>query len=319
MGVSFLTPNGALLALAALVPLLALLASERRAAAVRRLLALRGPRRRALAPVVVALVLLPALVAVAAAQPVIVRDRQLTQRADAQVFFVLDTSLSMEARTGPHGPTRLARAKAEALRVWQTLGDIPAGIASMTDRTLLHLLPTTDPALFERTLAQSIGIDRPPPSQLYSNRATTFQALLAIGPSNFFPPRVRHRIIVVFTDGEAAPGSVRLTIRPEDVIPLLLVHVWSPTEHIYVRGGKVDPRYSPDPTSAGLLEAFAKLTGGRAFSEHDLGAVIAAIRAEAGKPTAHQTVTAASRIPLAPWFVLGGVVPLGFLLYRRNL
>ena len=26
-----------------------------------------------------------------------------------------------------------------------------------------------------------------------------------------------------------------------------------------------------------------------------------------------------ARVPLAPWFVLGGIAPLGFLLWRRNL
>jgi hypothetical protein len=26
-----------------------------------------------------------------------------------------------------------------------------------------------------------------------------------------------------------------------------------------------------------------------------------------------------ARVALAPWFVLAGVIPLGFLLYRRNL
>jgi hypothetical protein len=25
-----------------------------------------------------------------------------------------------------------------------------------------------------------------------------------------------------------------------------------------------------------------------------------------------------ARVALAPWFVLGGILPLGFLLYRRN-
>lgn len=318
MRISFLTPEAGLFALAALVPLAALLASERRAAAVRRAFGLRGPRRLALLPAALALALLPALVAVAAAQPVIVRDRVLTQRADAQVFFVFDTSLSMAARTGPHGPTRLARAKQEALQLERRLGDIPAGIASMTDRTLPHLLPTTDAALFERTLAQSVGIDRPPPSQLYPERATTVQALLTIGQARFFPPSVRHRIVVVFTDGETAPGSVRLTVRPEEVIPPLLVHVWAPTERIYVRGGRVDPRYRPDPSSAASLGEFASLTGGRVFGEGDLSAVAGAIEAEAGKPAARQTITAASRVALAPWFVLGGVLPLGFLLYRRN-
>jgi hypothetical protein len=32
----------------------------------------------------------------------------------------------------------------------------------------------------------------------------------------------------------------------------------------------------------------------------------------------HQRVDAYARIPLAPWIVLAGVVPLAFLLWRRN-
>ena len=318
MGVSFLTPHAGLLALAALVPLAALLLAERRAAAIRRAFALRGPRRRALVPVVLALVLLPSLVAVAAAQPVVVRNRQLTQRTDVQVMFVLDTSLSMEARTGRRGATRLERAKLDALRIFRTLGDVPAGVASMTDRTLIHLLPTTDPTLFARTLRQSIGSDRPAPSQLYNGRATTVQALETIDEENFFPPSVRKKILVVFTDGETQTNSIKLTIRQEEIIPPLLVHVWAPTEQIFVHG-RPDPHYQPDPTSSANLQAFAGITGGKAFEENQLSNVEAAIQEQAGRPTSHQTITAATRIPLAPWFVLGGVLPLGFLLYRRNL
>jgi hypothetical protein len=188
----------------------------------------------------------------------------------------------------------------------------------MTDRTLIHLLPTTDAAVFARTVQQSVGIDRPPPSQYYADRATTMQALETINADNFFPPGVQHRIVVVFTDGEAQPSSVKLTIRQPDIIPPLLVHVWSPRDRIWVRG-RVDPRYQPDPTSSAIMDAFAQLTGGRAFDSSQLSSVAAAIRSEAGRSTARQTITAASRIPLAPWFVLAGVAPLGFLLYRRNL
>jgi hypothetical protein len=318
--VSFLTPLGALFALAAAVPLAALLVTERRAGRIRRALSLASPSRRALAPVVLALVLLPALVAVAAAQPVVVRQRQIAQRADAQAFFVFDTSLSMSARPAPGAPSRLARAKREALRLWARLGDIPAGIASMTDRTLPNLLPTTDAALFARTLRQSVGIDRPPPSQQYRGRATAFQALLTIGDSHFFAPGVTHRILVVFTDGEAnaLPDATRIALPLQEHIPPLLVHVWQSDERVYTRG-KIDPRYQPDPTSGPALSEFASLTNGQAFGEHDLGRVASAIHATAGKATARTTVDAYARVALAPWLVLVGIVPLGFLLYRRNL
>src|SRR5207248_1275733 len=155
-GVSFLTPLDGLFALAAAVPLAALVATERRSGRIRMALAVRAPGRRGLLPIVVSLGLLPALVAVAAAQPVVVHRQLVRERADAQAFFVLDTSLSMRARAAPGQPTRLARAKRLALRLRATMSDVPVGIASMTDRVLPNLMPTTDAALFARTLSQSV-------------------------------------------------------------------------------------------------------------------------------------------------------------------
>jgi hypothetical protein len=180
-GVTFLTPLAALFVLVAAVPLGALALLERRADRIRRLLAVVGPSRRALAPVVGALVLLPALVAVAAAQPVVVRERMVSERADAQAIVLFDTSLSMRAAAGPGRPTRLARAKRLALRLQHSLSDVPIGIASMTDRSLPNLMPTTDGTLFERTVQQSIAINNPPPSQQYqTGRATSFDALIPL-------------------------------------------------------------------------------------------------------------------------------------------
>ena len=117
----FLTPYAALFALVAVIPLAALALTQRRADAVRRVLGLRGPGRRALVPVVLALVLLPCLVAVAAAQPVVVRQATVKERADAQAFVVLDTSLSMRAAQGVGEPDRLERAKRLAIRLVRAL------------------------------------------------------------------------------------------------------------------------------------------------------------------------------------------------------
>jgi hypothetical protein len=318
-GLTFLTPLASLFVLAAAVPLAALLLAERRAERIRRLLRAHGPGRRALVPVVLALVLLPCLVAVAAAQPVVVRQRQVSERADAQAFVVLDTSLSMRASARAGAPTRLARAKQLALRLERALPDVPFGIASMTDRTLPNLMPTVDETLFTRTIEQAVGIDRPPPSQPHKGRATTFDAIAPLVQAQFYAPGVEHKILVVLTDGEAEPLSPVLRLTLQRQVQPFLVHVWAAGERIHRRGGKVVPGYSADPSSEAALRRLASLAGGRVFSEHDFGDLEHAARAAAGQARTQTQVTSYARVPLAPWFVLAGAAPLAFLLWRRIL
>lgn len=320
-GVSFLTPLDALFAFAALVPLAALLLAERASARVRRVLSVQGPGRRRAVPAAAALVVLTALVATAAAQPVVVRQQLVSERADAQAFFVFDTSLSMKASAGPGQPTRLARAKRLALRLRTQLPDLPVGIASMTDRVLPDLMPTTDATLFARTLTQSVAIDSPPPSQTYKGRATTFAALIPLVASHFYAPGVDRRLLVVFTDGEAQPISQVLKLTLQRRVTPVYVHVWAPDELLYDRahGHKPDPGYAPDPRSAAALEELASISGGRSFSETQTGAIAHAMRNAVGYASTRKHVDSYARVALAPWFVLGGILPLGFLLYRRNL
>ena len=318
-GVSFLTPVDALFVLAAVVPLGALLLTERRASAVRRLLSVGSPGRRALVPVAIALALLPALVAVAAAQPVVVRQQLVSERADAQAFVLFDTSLSMRASGGPGQLTRMARAKRIALRLQQRLADVPMGIASMTDRSLPNLMPTTDQTLFDRTVRQSVEIDEPPPSQQYRGRATTFAALVPLVESHFYSPGVQRRVLIVFTDGESAQVSPLIKLTLQRQVSPVFVHVWEAGERIYAKG-RPDPSYTADPTSKAALDNLAQITGGtHSFDEHDFGAIAHAARDAVGRAGMRTHVDAYARVALAPWFVLGGLAPLGFLLWRRNL
>ena len=320
MGFTFLTPIDALFALAAVIPLAALWLAQTRMERIRRAFSLRTPRRRELVGIIVALALLPVLMGVAAAQPVVVQHKLLGQRLDVQAFFVFDSSTSMSARTGPHGLTRLERAKQEAEEVIPKLGDIPVGVATMTDRVLPDVMPTTNSALIRRTIEQSVGIDRPPPSQVYPGRATTFSALYPIPYSNFYNPGVEHRILVVFTDGEAVRinSLVGYELARAMTVHPLFVHVWAPTERIYVHG-RMYPHYRPDPTSTRELTRFATAAHGRVFGENDLNDLAKTIRAEAGNDPVTTQVLGYARVALAPWFVLAGVIPLAFLLYRRNL
>ena len=318
-GLSFLTPFDAFFALAAALPLAAFLATERRSARIREVLTLPNPRRRTVIPIVVALTALTSLVAVAAAQPVVVRQKLVSERADAQAFFLFDTSLSMRASGAPGRPTRLIRAKQIALRLRANLPDVPIGIVSMTDRSLPNLMPTTDAALFRRTLLQSVLVDHPPPSQPYKGRATTFQALVPLVESHFYSQGVQRRLLVVFTDGESSKVSPFMSATLNRRVTPLYVHVWEPGERIYERGGKPDPKYVSDPSSATALDRLAELTGDRhAFTEDQTGPVARAARDAVGYATTRTRIDAYARIALAPWFVLAGVVPLAFLFWRRN-
>lgn len=67
----------------------------------------------------------------------------------------------------------------------ESLHDVPLGIASMTDRLLPHLFPTTDRAAFAATLTKAVGIDRPPPRDA-RRRATALGVLSDAATWNFF-------------------------------------------------------------------------------------------------------------------------------------
>jgi hypothetical protein len=305
------------------VPLAAFVLMERRTRRLRRLFSLTAPQRRELAAVAVALAIIPVLIAVAAAQPIIVRREAVVQREDAQAFFVLDTSLSMSAQTSPDAPTRLDRAEHDVEELLPQMGDIPVGLATMTDRVLPNIMPTTNDALIRRVIDQSVGINEPPPSRPYPYLATSFQnALFPLPKSNLFPVGMRHPILVIFTDGESAP----LPTTPygglasdQETIPPLFVHISAPNERVYLPSGKVDSRYHPDPQSGAVLAQFASATHGQVFSENDLSGLVHTILDEAGPVRAKTRILGFERVPLGPWILLAGVFPLGFLFWRRNL
>lgn len=313
--IAFLTPLAALIALAALLPLVAFVARERRARRIRTNLGLDepppGPQRRLLA----ALVALPALAAIAAAQPVIDRSKTVAERADAEVLFVLDTSRSMAAAAGPAEPTRFERARDAALEIRAQLPEVPAGIASLTDRTLPHLFPTIDGSSFRATLARSLGVERPP-AQTFTTLATDLTALSVVAERSFFSPSATKRLLVVLTDGETQPVKPRLgeAFRRANVRSVF-IHVWGTDEDIFVAS---DAHYRPDPTSGRLLAQASAVVDGAVFSEGELAGVVARARHELGEgPTRPRTKQ--DLLALMPYATLAAFVPLALILRRRNL
>ena len=106
MTFGFLSPGAALVGLAIILALGVLVAAERRSRRMARALGLPPQRRRAAVPVAVALALTGAIVALAAAQPVVSAVRTKEARTDAEVIFIFDITRSMLAQMHRKGQAR---------------------------------------------------------------------------------------------------------------------------------------------------------------------------------------------------------------------
>ncbi len=316
-----LTPLAGLAALALVVPLAGLALALRLERRGRELLRLRPPPAAARLPLVIGLAAVPALLGLAAAQPALRSATKDRVRTDAQAFFVLDVSRSMLAAGGPGGPTRLARAKSDASRLRALLPELPAGIATMTDRVLPDLMPIPGGSAFDNTLEKAVAIEQPPPESA-GVEATTLGSLGDLGTQNYFPPSIRSRLVIVLTDGESRAfdaSSVARALARGPGIHTIFVHVWSAGEQIFGPGGRPEPGYHPDPASGQALASLAAAAGGASFEERDLGAVSQAARAAVGPGPTTLRRTAEHTRTLAPYVALAALVPLALLLFGPRL
>lgn len=315
-----MTPLGALFALTLFVPVSVLVLRERRARAVRASLGLPQRQPASLLPLALSLAAVSNLLALAAMQPIVETTRTIDERTDAEVFIVADVSRSMLASARSGSPTRLERARAQAEELRQRLRGVPVGILSLTDRVLPHLFPTADEAVFRSTLEKSIGIERPPPALFFSTRATQLNALAAVPERGFFSPSARRRLLVVYTDGESQQVDAELTraFARMPRVQTLYVHVWKGTERIY-ETGVPERGYTPDPGSAATLRHAAGLTAGRVFSEEEGTDTAEAARVVLGDGPRRERVLEGDRRALMPYVTILALLPLGFVLLRRNL
>lgn len=317
MALSFLTPAGALVALTGLLPVAVHLLRERRARRVRTALGLAEPAARTDRLLLAALVAVPVLVGIAAAQPVLDRAQPRQERVDAEVLFVLDTTRSMHAASDARRPTRFDRALRIANELRAALPDVRAGAASLTDRALPHLFPTIDRSTFRSTLARSLAIERPPPSS-YARLATDLNGLAAVARQAYFSPETSKRLLVVLTDGESEPVRAGLPAAFRRArIRTVFVHVWHPGESIFLTS-RPEPEYRADPASRERLAEFAAAVGGAALPEAAVGPIVERAQAELGEgPTRSRSQR--DLLALMPYATLAALVPLAFVLRRRNL
>ncbi|HEX7310910.1 MAG TPA: hypothetical protein VF232_07000 [Gaiellaceae bacterium] len=319
-GLVFLTPSAVAVAFAVLIPVAAFVLAERRVSVVRRTLMLQAPRGGVDVAALASLVAVVLLLALAAAQPALSSTESQRVRTDAQVLFVVDVSQSMAAAGRRDGATRLDRARAAAIRLRSLVPGLSSGVATLTDRVLPNLLPVPDAAAFDATVNQTLAINQPPPREL-NVRATNFGALSSIPASGYFDDSATHRAVVLLTDGESAFFEPTAVARALGVTPrtnFVAVQFWRRNESVYKASGKPDPNYRSDPASKATLASLAAATHGQAFSEDDLAAAAAALRAHLGSGPTRAMGTTRTTHPLGPYIALLALIPLG-LVFTRNL
>ncbi len=318
---SFLSPYAAFIALLVVAPLAAFVIADRGRRRVVSLLGLEESSRFERLGVVVAVTGIALALGSAAAQPTLVRHTAQRVRTDAEAWFVLDTSLSMTASMAPGAPSRFERSKAIARRLRDELADVPVGLASITDRALPHLFPSADRATFRATLSKVMGIERPPPTDGYSVRITTLGSLSRIASDNYFDPTTAHRLVVVFTDGETKPfvdHSLAALFQEPPGVKTIFVRCWNARERVYI-GGSPDPLYHPDPRGARYIRELASATGGVALEENQFARLVQVARADLGSGPTQVVRREERRVDLAPYLAGICFLPLGFLLWRRNV
>jgi hypothetical protein len=300
---TFLTPLGALAALAVLVPLGAAVHGRTRVTAVARRLGLDPPRRWSLGARTAAAAAAIALLGLAAAQPALTDEALVRGRTDVAVLFVLDTSRSMAASLTPTSPTRLARAITAAVRLRAAIPEVPAGVATFTDRVLPDLLPVADVAGFDAVVRQAVTIEDPPPST-QAVRATSYPALDDIATGNYFEPSVRRRVIVLLTDGESNPfhpGALASQLGVNHGYRFLAVRVWNQSEAVFDADGRPEPAYHPDPTGRVLLAELSGALGGRSFEESETQAAASYLRDIVGSGVTGRERRVVGQRTLAPY------------------
>ena len=319
LALSFASPWSALVGLAVIVPLGVLVLAARRSARVAAVLGLEPSSGRMFATGA-AIAVLAVLLAVAAAQPVAESEAARYVRPDAEAWFVVDTSRSMLASPAPGAATRFDRARDVAVHLRSRLADVPAGVASLTDRTLPNLFPTPSQGAFAATALRALAIDQPPPIEQDASRSTSLAGLSAVAQAQFFSPSARRRLVIVLTDGETRPFDVAGTARtfPSSRYRVLAVRFWAPGERVFRSDGAAES-YVPDSASTAATSRLAVATGGAMFEETELDAVAANAREFLGQGPRRRLGVERRPISLAPWLLAFGLVPLGLLLWRRPL
>jgi hypothetical protein len=316
MSVGLGHPAAALLALAGLLPLAVAGVRGFQARRVRAELGLGAARdhARVVRPLLLASAF--ALLGLAVAQPSLARRHEQRVRGDAQLLVVLDSSRSMLA-TPPGGRSRAARAAAFAHRLADELPELPAGVASLSNRLLPYLFPTPDRRAYDVVLAGAYGVQRPPPAIDLDRNVTRFDALAAAAKGAFFSPSAKRRVLVVLSDAETQPfdaAGVLRQLRRANVIPVL-VRFWSRDERIVRPNGTLEAYRPGQPDEPSVL----RRAGWSVYPEARAGAAASGIRRALGSGPVVSAGPVFERTSIAPALAFAALAPLLLVLVPAGL
>jgi hypothetical protein len=183
-----------------------------------------------------------------------------------------------------------------------------------------NLFPTVSQQAFAATALQSLAIERPPPGVSPDARSTSFDGLTALAYDDYFPAAANKRLVVVLTDGESRPFSVKQTVRafPRKLYRVLVVRLWKGSERVWHIDGSPED-YLPDRASTAGIGQVARATGGSLYDESSLADAAASARQFLGTGPSRKIGTEQKPVALAPWLLAAALVPLGLLLWRRSL
>ena len=320
MKLEFLSPFAGLLVLGVALPLGALLLVERRVQGLREILGLERPEIRSRLPIIVCLSAIPVLLAIALAQPVLRFTGAHSVRTDAEIFYVFDVSRSMNAASSAGGTRRIERAVEVAEKVHGRLANIPSGVATMTDRVLPSVFPTGNNEVFIASLEDGLTIGQPPPRG-YDKVGTLFAAVDTFASGTFYSQGVKHRVAIVLTDGESRPFDVadlRQTLASGPPVDFMIVRIWTSRDRVWIGDTQVAD-YKADPSSERRTEELARATGGEVFSPGDTDGIVGAVRKSVGSGPEVEGGRLLRVVGLGQWFALAALLPVGYLLWRRNL
>ena len=206
----------------------------------------------------------------------------------------------------------------------RALPDVPIGTASFGERLLLHALSTTPTLAFsaESSATRSgSNVRFRCSSSMFARRGKPLDAFAAATTASYFAPSARRRLIVVFTDGETRRVG-RSLVRAFDRrrrVDTLIVRFWS-RGRACVRGRRRRARRTGRTGASDALLAHASsVIGARVFGEDELDDLrLAAERVLGSGPTRPRSFEH-ERAALMPYVTLAALLPLAFVLRRRNL
>jgi hypothetical protein len=186
----------------------------------------------------------------------------------------------------------------------------------MTDRTLPLLFPSDDDLTFTAVVMHSLQVDSPRP-RAGNVVATTFNALRNVANGNFFSAEARHRVVILFTDGESRPFDAAAVADAYGRSPQIGLVVWrigSAEDRLWSAAGTPQPGFRPLGTAPAQIQALQKAG---AEVVHDAGAAGDAAKRILGSGPQTRAGTTTGRTPLTPYAVAAALLPLAGLLLVR--